>query len=339
MAGRINIFVDGDLIAYRCAAAAEKRTVEVTHLPTGTQKIFKTRTEFKKFLKEKNREYDETKYSFKDIQTPESFVAVKKAIDAIIKKIKSFTFADCIEIYIGGGENFRHKLALPTMYKSNREEMARPVLLEKTREYLVKEHKAITVVGEETDDVVTWRAYESTAEGNESIIVTADKDANQSWGCSVLNWTASDWELVNIDLIGGIDKTAIKTAKATRYEYKGTGLKFLAFQLLAGDDADAYWGYKLSKLTYGKANAYKALNDADTVEKIIDVIISEYKRLYPEPITYTDCHGVEQTKNYYDLLKMYWVCACMKRHKNDRLDFDEFLSKYHPAKLEELKGN
>ena len=339
MVGKINVFVDGDLIAYRCAAAAEKRTVDVTHIPSGKSKEFKTRTEFKKFLKEQGREFEEDKYSFKDIQTPESFVVLKKSIDAIIKKIKSFTFADCIEIYIGGGENFRHKLPLPTMYKSNRDDMIRPILLLKAREYLVKEYGASTVVGEETDDVVSWRAYESTAEGNESIIVTADKDANQSWGCSVLNWTADKWELVDIDLIGSLEKIAIKTAKATRYDYKGTGLKFLAFQLLAGDDADAYWGYKLSKLTYGKANAYKALQDADTVEKIVDVVISEYKRLYPEPITYTDCHGLEQTMNYYDLLKMYWVCACMKRHKSDELDFDKFLQKYYPSKLEELKGN
>lgn len=335
----INVFVDGDLIAYRCAAAAEKRTVNVTHLPTGKSKEFKTRTEFKKFLKEQGREFDESKYSFEDIQTPESFTAVKKSIDAIIKKIKSFTFADRIEIYIGGGENFRHKLPLPTMYKSNRDDMIRPVLLLKARDYLVKEHSASTVVGEETDDVVTWRAYESVAQGDEAIIVTADKDANQSWDCQVLNWTTDEWELIDVDFIGHVDKIAIKSAKTTRYEYKGVGFKFLAFQLLAGDDADAYWGYDLSKVKYGKATAYKALIEADTFEEVVDVLISEYKRLYPEPVTYTDCHGVEQTKNYYELLKMYWVCACMKRHKSDALDFDEFLEKYYPAKLKEIKGD
>jgi hypothetical protein len=42
--------VDADLIAYRYAAANEKRTIIAKHLKSNREKIFKTRTEIKALL-------------------------------------------------------------------------------------------------------------------------------------------------------------------------------------------------------------------------------------------------------------------------------------------------
>lgn len=319
--------IDGDLIAYKCAAAAEKRKVLITHKNSGKSKEYKTRTEFKKFLEGKGIEFNKDDYEFEDKQYPENFIAVQKSMQAILNKIRNNTFADKLEIYLGGGDNFRHELHLPLAYKRNRSDMLRPVLLDQARQYLIDSHKAVLVEGEETDDVVTWRAYEVLEEGGFPIIVTADKDANQSSNCGVLDWTKDELEVITIDPVGHIDKIAITSGKTTRYDYKGTGLKFLAYQVLVGDNADTYCGYDLSKNRYGAAKGYNALVDCTTEKEIIETLISEYKKLYPEPITYTDVHGKEHTKNYLEILRMYWKCACMKRTKDDDLLFDDFINK------------
>lgn len=53
------LVLDGDSIAYRCSAAAERRVITVTHEPTGKSKEFKHRTEFKKSMSEKGKEITE----------------------------------------------------------------------------------------------------------------------------------------------------------------------------------------------------------------------------------------------------------------------------------------
>ena len=53
--GRV-LILDGDSIAYRCSAAGEERFIKVTHQPTGKEKIFKHRTEFKQLMFERGKE-------------------------------------------------------------------------------------------------------------------------------------------------------------------------------------------------------------------------------------------------------------------------------------------
>ena len=50
------LILDGDSVAYRCASAAEERSIDVLHKPTGKSKVFKHRTEFKKFMLERGKE-------------------------------------------------------------------------------------------------------------------------------------------------------------------------------------------------------------------------------------------------------------------------------------------
>lgn len=83
------LILDGDSIAYRCAAAGEERYIKVTHGPTKITKNFKHRTEFKEKMQERGKEITED-YSVEDCQDPEpiSFVisTMKKHIDRIVKK-------------------------------------------------------------------------------------------------------------------------------------------------------------------------------------------------------------------------------------------------------------
>jgi 5'-3' exonuclease len=212
---------------------------------------------------------------------------------------------------------FRHALALPTPYKDNRDDLIKPLQLADVRRYLQVKHKAQLVKGIETDDMITIRAYEELAKGNYPIIASADKDAQQSQGVEVLNFGQEEWQGKVIPMVGSLWKE--KTS------YKGDGLKFLALQVLSGDSADTYKGYQLSNIAYGPAKAMKVLEKANTEKEILEVLISEFKRLYPEPFDYTDCHGVEHTEvDWFDMLQLYWCCAYMKRSIDDESSVIQF---------------
>jgi hypothetical protein len=311
------LIIDADLIAYRYAAANEKRSIIAKHIKSGREKVFKTRTELKTFLKEKDIEYKEEAYEIEDVQTAASVRFALRNVKSIIAALTEHTWADRVELYLGTGKTFRHALALPTPYKDNRDDLLKPLQLADVRKYMQVKHKAQLIKGIETDDMITIRAYEELAKGNYPIICSADKDAQQSQGIEVLDFTKDVWEGTVVPTIGSLWKE--KTS------YKGNGLKFLALQVLAGDNADTYKGYELSNVKYGPAKAMKALEQANTEKEILEVVISEFKRLYPEPFDYTDCHGVEhKDADWFDMLEMYWTLAYMKRSMDDDSSFIQF---------------
>lgn len=319
----LTLIIDGDLIAYRHAAASEARSVEVLHKSTGRKKEFKTRTEFKKFLKEKNWEFKDEDYEFKDIQRPQEIAVALAPIKRQINNLREFVFADKVEIYLGSGDVFRHELPLPSPYKNNRKDTLRPVHLGESRDYLVKHHgaKVISSTGLEVDDVITIRAYEELEKGKQVVLCTQDKDAGQSDGIHLLDWTAENWEVKLVPELG----TLYRDDKG---KVRGNGMKFLAFQTIVGDDADTYCGYELSKVKYGAVKGFNALEAASTPTEVLEAIVREFKKLYPEPFDYTDCHGVDHTgATWLDMFDMYWKCAYMKRYRNDPSDFRDFFRK------------
>jgi hypothetical protein len=312
------LIVDADLIAYRHAAAAEKRTVIVKHLKSGREKEFDNRTELKNLLKSKGFEYKAEDYSFEDVQTPKEFSLALATMKRSIEKLQEFTWCDSIELYLGSGETFRHKLPLPSPYKNNRSDSIKPIHLQDSRKYLTKQWGAKLVKEIETDDIVTIRAYEELEKGNIPIIATVDKDSYQSQGVSILDWTQEVWKLELIPDVGELRKQ--KTS------IKGNGLKFLAFQALAGDAADTYCGYELSCVKYGPAKAMKALEGAQTEQEVVDIMLNEFKLLYPDEFWYLDCHGKKNKANWSTMLDLYWRCAYMKRSKDDQSNILDFLN-------------
>lgn len=317
------LIVDADLIAYQYAAANEKRSIVAKHLKSGREKIFKTRTELKTLLKEKNMEFKPEDYEIEDVQTAASIRFALRNIKGVIQRLTDHTWADRVELYLGTGKVFRHALALPTPYKDNRDDLIKPLQLADVRRYLQVKHKAQLVKGIETDDMITIRAYEELAKGNYPIIASADKDAQQSQGVEVLNFGQEEWQGKVIPDVGSLWKVIIGKGPAT--DIKGDGLKFLAFQTLAGDKADTYFGYKLSNAKYGPAKAFKALEAAKTQQEVLQILIDEFKRLYPQPFEYTDCHGVLHSDvDWFDMLQLYWSCAYMKRSIDDESSFIQF---------------
>lgn len=312
------LIVDGDLVAYKHAAAAETRTIIAKHLKSGREKEFGTRTEFKKFLADKEIEFKPEAYEITDHQHPVDISFAISTANKSIEKLLESTWCDELEIYIGGGETFRHKLPLPTPYKSNREDNIRPVHLTAVRNHLRRKYKAKVVEnGMEVDDVVTIRAYEALYNGQEAVLASVDKDSYQCQGIHLFNWTAENPTVELIPDVGTLRK--VKSA------VKGNGLKFLALQVLSGDAADTYKGYELSKVSYGPVKAMKVLENASTEKEIMQIMFNEFKRLYPEEFEYTDCHGQHHVATWKDMLDLYWKCAYMKRSWNDPSDVYDFM--------------
>lgn len=305
------LIIDGDLVAYRSAAAVEKRTIIAKHIKSGRTKELNTRTELKELCKAKGITYDKADYEITDVQTPEDISHALYIVKNLVQKLKEHIQPDSIEIHIGSGETFRHRLPLPSPYKANRAEGLRPKLLKEVRDYIQAQFNCSYVKDIECDDFCSIRAYEELSKGNIPILSTIDKDAQQTQGVIVVNFAeGSEFDVLQpIPLVGELwkDKNTIK----------GNGLKFLAFQVCSSDPADTYCGYELSKVPYGPAKAYTALQGCQTEQEILRVLIREYQLLYPDYVEYTDVHGVPQRMNWNDLLCMYWKCAYMKRSWED----------------------
>lgn len=312
------LIIDGDLVAYRSAAAVEKRSIIAKHIKSGRTKELNTRTELKELCKAKGITYDKADYEITDVQTPEDISHALYIVKNLVNNLKEQLQPDSIEMYIGSGETFRHRLPLPSPYKGNRADGLRPKLLKEVREYLMTQFNCSYVKTLETDDVITIRAYEELAKGNIPILSTIDKDAQQTQGVIVKNFAeGSEFdELQPIPLVGELWKD-----KAT---IKGNGLKFLAYQTCCSDLSDTYCAYELSKVPYGPTKVFNVLKDLKTEQGILRAMVEQFQLLYPEVVHFTDTHGVPQSMNWNDLLCMYWKCAYMKRSWEDASYFWDY---------------
>lgn len=303
------LLVDADTVAFRAAAVTQKREIEVTHNPTGKIKRFDTRTEFKARLLEKNAIESLSDYSIVDIQTPEPVANALQAAKSIMTKLFTAIEPDDMIVYIGGKDNFREKLPLPSKYKGNRATMLRPVLLDEVKSYITKKYKAKSPVGIEADDAINIRGYEELAKGNSVIIASNDKDTFQSEGLKMFDYTKDKPFIFDIPEIGSL------TVKGA--ECKGAGLKFFAYQLLCGDSTDNYKPTEVCKARFGATGAFKLVQPLESTAEILSAVVQKYKEWYPDIVTYNSWDGKEITTNWEGMLDLYFQCAYMKRSKDD----------------------
>ena len=93
------------------------------------------------------------------------------------------------EMYIGGKGNFRDDI-FPE-YKDGRDPMLKPIHLEEMKKHLEGQYGAVRVDGEEVDDKVSYRQMQCIEQGIDSVIVTIDKDLNNTQGWHY-NWIKGD---------------------------------------------------------------------------------------------------------------------------------------------------
>jgi len=317
---KISLLIDGDVLAYRAAAVAEKREVQIIHKPSGLVKVFKNKTEFKNFLKEKDFPYVEEDYEIREIQFSLGAALATDIINKQIERLKTELFANEVIIYVSGEQNFRDYLPLPDKYKGNRADLQRPLHLKDCKDYLVKSHGALESQGIESDDHMIIAGYERKAAGYKPILVTVDKDANAYTGLCTYDFTQEKPEVVPLPAFGSLWDTGKKIT--------GNGFIWLCYQWVFGDPVDYYKPCTLNGAKYGEKSAFNYLKDCTNEKEALEKVVAQYKIWYPGIVEYTAWDGTEIVADYKYLLDLYFKCCKMKETIDDDLDAEAFLTKY-----------
>lgn len=325
------LLFDYDYLLYLAACAVEERSILVINKHTKEELTFKNKTEFygrgkkisgylEELNKKQNTDYKKTDFEIIDMRTTGELSEAIIILDSQIKQICKQLGTKKHYGYSGVGDTFRHKLATLKPYKGNREDLVRPEHLGALREYLTLSHDCEIVTGIEADDAVSIDSYyfykDWKKTGKERVItVSIDKDAK---GCTgYLFNPKKDFEDLEINGLGSLwnDEGVID----------GYGRAWFYYQLCRGDDVDNYDPAALSETKVGDVTAFKALTGCATDKQYWQAIVNFYKKLYPEPVTFTNFRGDELTINWLYVLQEITDLAHMQRWENDRLVVTEIL--------------
>jgi hypothetical protein len=321
---KVVILYDGDILAYRASAAIDGRSVLVKHNKTKRTKEFKNKTEFYDLCKEKNLTIDKDDYTIIDQQNPEPIATACSIIKNQIERINADLFADEYLVCISGKSNFRDNLPLPSKYKGGRSETLRPVHLKECKKYLWKSHPSLIAKDREADDDLIIKGYEYLSKGYQVIIAGIDKDSWSSSGLSLYNYTEEVPKLELIPDFGYLTDTGKKII--------GRGFLWLMFQQVLGDKTDSFNPAEIAGVKYGDKSAYNLLKDTTTKQEALQLVVDQYKKWYPNEVTYTDWTGKKQTKDYRAIFQMYFSCARMMQYEHDKLNAANFC-KQHGVEL------
>jgi hypothetical protein len=319
--------IDGDIVAYRCSAANEKRSVEAMHNETAEVVTFDTATKFKEWAGETADQYTLT-----PVQQAGPVRNAFHSLKTMIERITEQAGCEDYHIVVSGDDNFRLQLPLPTQYKDSRKDTARPLQLKECKNYLIKHHNAEVSVGEEADDVLVAYAVDGYNTGNMVVQCSMDKDAKHGPGW-LFDWSTMDAPVL-IEGFGELQlvekETARKTAKGlpvVEKSVKGYGRIWLYYQMVFGDPVDAYKPCELAKAKFGEIGAYELLKGCKTDQEALDAIVRQYKVWYPRTLIYKAWDGSMQKKNWLEIWQMYADCAFMRRWEGDRFDVESVLKK------------
>ncbi len=306
------VVIDGDLLAFKCAAVTEKRSVIAKHKETLEEVEFDTATLFKEWAGAEAANYELT-----PVRTPEPIANTLRAIKSKLNTILEACKAKKYHIVVSGEDNFRKEILLPTQYKDSRKSSTKPVNLDEAKQYLIKHHNAEVAVGE-ADEVLVAYAYQGYKDKQVVIQASIDKDSYHGPG-----WLF-DWDnMEEPELIEGFGGLYINDADTV----KGKGRSFLYYQMLFGDPIDCYKPCEIAKVKFGEKSAYKVLKDCTTDKQALEALVATYKKWYPEPTWYTAWNGKKYKKDWMEIWQMYADCAFMPRWEGDRFVVKDVLDK------------
>lgn len=317
---KVIALIDLDTPIYKAAAAVEERGIIVTHSPTGIQKNFSTRTEFKDLLKSKDKIDKLTEYEIKDTQEAEPVENACHILNNHIKFILDSFWCDEAIYMMSGRTNFRNDLPLPTKYKSNRTAL-KPLLLKQVQTFAWKKYNAIVTQNEEPDDMQVWMGYEVLKRGDIPVMVAIDKDAKAYSGLSLFNPDKPKEGVQVIPDLGSIWEDE-------KGKVRALGMKQYGLQQLVGDSIDGFKPTDLCKIKFGEKSALKLLEPCKTEKEVLEVVVSKFKEWYSEPFEYTAWNGLVVKSNWVHMLNLYFKCCRMKETKEDPLIAYDFYKRY-----------
>jgi hypothetical protein len=176
--------VDGDILLYRCAFAAEKTHYLVTRPLVGMsyEGYYQDSHKAAKAFAQDDGEFIWSRKEIKDKEF--ALHACNTTLESIVSRFDSAE----VEIYLSDSPCFRTPYGKTKPYKGNRVDAVRPVYYDDVREFLLQ-RGAIRRLGLEADD---WLAIEATKDPKGTIMVTTDKDLLQVPG-NHYNWVTQEY--------------------------------------------------------------------------------------------------------------------------------------------------
>lgn len=248
---------------------------------------------------------------------------------------------------LGQGSCFREEEPTVRMYKGNRTDSLRPILLKKLRQWMIDERGAIdtsemTHKGGviECDDYIEikasagYRAYRKTNKFPIGII-SSDKDSLNSPKLMVNKDTLpkkNKTEKAKLKfpkpmLIEATDRCSgdvVLISKESGKDFKGYGFKFLMYQAILGEDsADNYSAIRHlgAGLNFGDTAAYKVLKPCKTAKETLQATIDTMADLFPYGVQYKDWKGIDHDLDTMAYMDLYFRIAYMIRKQEDPMDF------------------
>lgn len=310
---KLTAVVDADFIAYAVASAGEKRTVIVTHKPSGRQIEVGTRTEWHGdwrkrdggMLAEINAKrtspFDPDEFEFEDVQTPEPIENVLHSAKTMFTSTYKNAGTEDYIGFLGGSNNFRDDVATIWKYKGDRENLIKPLYLKDVREYLSRKFSLEIVDGYEADDAVVMEAHGR----RDRVVISPDKDTG---GNHVMWYNPHKPEQGIVD--------CMKLGKLfldDKGEVRGFGRIFFYYQCASGDRADCYAANSACGKRWGDKSAYKSLVDCKTDKEALIALKEVYQKLYPEPLTIIGWRGDQLDVDWKYVLNENWQLARMIR--------------------------
>ncbi len=265
---------------------------------------------------------------------------------------------------LGQGSSFREEEFTVRMYKGNRTDTLRPILLKKLRQWMVEERGAIDTSNMkhkggivECDDIIEVKANEGYQRYRETGkfhigVISADKDSLNSAKLLVNRDTLpkknktdkAKLKFPKPMLIEATDRCTgdvVMISKENGKDFKGYGFKFLMYQAILGEDsADNYSAIRHLGLglNFGDVAAYRVLKPCTTAKETLQATVDTMAELFPYGVQYVDWKGTEHDVDTMTYMDLYFRIAYMIRRLEDPMDFYK-LCKAFKVDISAITGN
>lgn len=193
----MTVHVDGDVIKYRCAFAAERRKYVLTYQDLTWE--FDNKRLMLEHMERDNLTTGARVQVTRVAEPVQNALNNAKTLLLDIMENLGVTRKEII-VYFSGETNFRNEIPAPAPYKGNREEMEPPVHGEAVINYLAENFEHKFSEGQEADDDIATAHYSMWLEDPMStVIASVDKDFLQLPGLHYDFVTKELWDVSTDD--------------------------------------------------------------------------------------------------------------------------------------------